>query len=156
MKINYNKVITIILIIIWMCIVFKFSSQPSTESSQLSGGITKAILSFFNVLEGKTIEQQSQIETIVRKLAHYSIYTIGGILILSHVNLYKISANKKVIVSQLIGTLYAATDEIHQLFVPGRSGEIRDVCLDSLGVITGIIIIKLLKRKGKDERKNKI
>ena len=139
-----KKILTIILILIWMCIVFKFSSQPSTESSQLSGGITKTILNFFNVLEGKTIEQQSQIETIVRKLAHYSIYTIGGILIISHVNLYKISANKKVIVSQLIGTLYAATDEIHQLFVPGRSGEIRDVCLDSLGVITGIIIILII------------
>ena len=139
-----KKILTIILILIWMCIVFKFSSQPSTESSQLSGGITKTILNLFNVLEGKTIEQQSQIETIVRKLAHYSIYTIGGILIISHVNLYKISANKKVIVSQLIGTLYAATDEIHQLFVPGRSGEIRDVCLDSLGVITGIVIILII------------
>ena len=40
--------------------------------------------------------------------------------------------------------LYAATDEIHQLFVPGRSGEIRDVCLDSLGVITGIIILLII------------
>ena len=127
-----------------MCIVFKFSSQPSTVSSQLSGGITRAILNFFNLLEGKTIEQQSQIETIVRKLEHYSIYTIGGILIISHVNLYKISTNKKVIVSQLIGILYAATDEIHQLFVPGRNGEIRDVCIDSLGVITGIIIILII------------
>lgn len=147
MKINYKKVITITLILIWMCIVFKFSSQQSTESSQLSGGITKAILNFFNVLEGKTIEQQSQIETIVRKLAHYLIYTVGGILILSHVNLYKISANKKVIVSQLVGTLYATTDETHQLFVPGRSGEIRDVCLDSLGVITGIIITLIIQKR---------
>ena len=145
-----KKIITIILIIAWMTLVFYLSNQISDESSKLSGGITQAILNFFNILEGKTLEQQSQIETIVRKLAHYSIYTIGGILILLHVNLYKISANKKVIISQLIGTLYAATDEVHQLFVPGRSGEIRDVCLDSLGVITGIIITliihKMIKR----------
>ena len=141
-----KKIITIILIIAWMTLVFYLSNQISDESSKLSGGITRAILHFFNILEGKTIEQQSQIETIVRKLAHYSIYTIGGILILSHVNLYKISANKKVIVSQLVGTLYATTDEIHQLFVPGRSGEIRDVCLDSLGVITGIIITLIIQK----------
>lgn len=127
-----------------MCIVFKFSSQPSTESSQLSGGITKAILNFFNILEGKTLEQQSAIETVIRKLAHFSIYALGGILILLHVNLYKITSNQKVIISQIIGTTYAITDEIHQLFVPGRSGEIRDVCLDSLGVITGIIIILII------------
>lgn len=141
-----KKIITIILILIWMCIVFKFSSQPSTESSQLSGKITKAILNFFNVLEGKTIEQQSQIETIVRKLAHYFIYTIGGILIFLHMDSYKIHINKKVLFSQIIGTSYAATDEFHQLFVPGRSGELRDVCLDSLGVITGIIITLIIQK----------
>ena len=139
-----KKILTIILILIWMCIVFKFSSQPSTESSQLSGGITKAILNFFNVLEGKTIEQQSAIETIIRKLAHFSIYALGGILILLHINLYKIKTNKKVIISWLIGTTYAMTDEIHQLFVPGRSCELRDVCIDSLGIITGIIILLII------------
>ena len=36
------------------------------------------------------------------------------------------------------------TDEIHQLFISGRSGEIRDVCIDSLGVITGIIILLII------------
>lgn len=145
-KMKIKKIITIILIIAWMTLVFYFSNQISDDSSKLSGGITRAILNFFNILEGKTLEQQSAIETIIRKLAHYSIYTIGGILILLHVNLYKISANKKVIISQLIGTLYAATDEVHQLFVPGRSGEIRDVCLDSLGVITGIIITLIIQK----------
>lgn len=127
-----------------MTLVFYFSNQISDESSKLSGGITQAILNFFNILEGKTLEQQSAIETIIRKLAHYSIYALGGILILLHVNLYKIKTNKKVIISWLIGTVYAMTDEIHQLFVPGRSGEIRDVCIDSLGVITGIIIFLII------------
>ena len=144
MKSKTKKILTIILILIWMCIVFKFSSQPSTESSQLSGGITKTILNLFNVLEGKTLEQQSAIETVVRKLAHFSIYALGGILILLHVNLYKITLNQKVMISQIIGTAYAMTDEIHQLFISGRSGEIRDVCIDSLGVITGIIILLII------------
>ncbi len=139
-----KKTITIILIIAWMTLVFYFSNQIADDSSKLSGGITRAILNFFHVLEGKTLEQQSQIETVVRKLAHFSIYTLGGILILLHLNLYKIKQNKKVIIAWLIGTTYAITDEIHQLFVPGRSGEIRDVCIDSLGVITGIIILLII------------
>ena len=153
MKSKTKKIITIILIILWMTLVFYLSNQISDESSKLSGGITKAILNFFNVLEGKTLEQQSAIETIIRKLAHYSIYALGGILILLHVNLYKIKTNKKVIISWLIGTVYAITDEIHQLFVPGRSGEIRDVCLDSLGVITGIVIMLLILKLKKEGRK---
>lgn len=139
-----KKIITLILIIAWMTLVFYFSNQIADDSSKLSGGITKAILNFFHILEGKTLEQQSAIETVVRKLAHFSIYTPGGILILLHVNLYKIKANKKVIITWLLGTTYAITDEIHQLFVPGRSGEIRDVCIDSLGIITGIIIILII------------
>ena len=139
-----TKIITIILIIWWMTLVFYLSNQISDESSKLSGGITRAILNFFNLLEGKTLEQQLAIETIIRKLAHFSIYALGGILILLHVNLYKIKTNKKVIISWLIGTAYAMTDEIHQLFISGRSGEIRDVCIDSLGVITGITILLII------------
>lgn len=139
-----KKIITIILIIAWMTLVFYLSNQIADDSSKLSGGITRTILNFFHILEGKTLEQQSAIEIVVRKLAHFSIYTLGGILILLHVNLYKIKPNKKVIISWLIGTAYAITDEIHQLFIPGRSGEIRDVCIDSLGVIIGIMIILII------------
>lgn len=143
-----KKTITLILIITWMTLVFYFSNQIADDSSKLSGGITREILNFFHILEGKTLEQQSAIETVVRKLAHFSIYTLGGILILLHVNLYKIKVNKKVIITWLLGTTYAITDEIHQLFVPGRSGEIRDVCIDSLGVITGILMILIIKNVG--------
>ncbi len=48
--------------------------------------------------------------------------------------------NKIILFSWLFGTLYAVTDEIHQLFIQGRSCEFRDVCIDSLGVLTGIIV----------------
>lgn len=153
MKIKTKKIITIILIIAWMTLVFYFSNQVSDESSKLSGGITRAILNFFNILESKTLQQQSEIETIIRKLAHYSIYALGGILILLHVNLYRINKKQKVIISWLIGTAYAITDEVHQYFIPGRSCEIRDVCIDSLGVITGIIILMLILRMIKRGRK---
>ena len=50
----------------------------------------------------------------------------------------------------LIGSFYAASDELHQLFVPGRSGEIKDVLLDSLGVLLGVLLLGLLwKARGK-------
>ena len=139
-----KKIITFILIVLWMILIFYLSNQVSTESSKLSGGLTHKILEVLHMLDGKTIEQQEVIETIIRKLAHFFLYTLGGILILLYINLYKITDNNKVIISWIIGTAYAITDEIHQLFVPGRSGEIRDVFIDSLGVIIGIIIIRLI------------
>lgn len=144
MNTKKEKIITIILIIAWMTLVFYFSNQVSEDSSKLSGGITQAILNFFHLLDGSTYEQQLAIETAIRKLAHYSIYTLGGILILLHVNLYNFKTNKKVIITWLIGTAYAVTDEVHQLFIQGRSCEIKDICIDSLGVITGIIILLII------------
>ena len=139
-----KKIITFILIVLWMILVFYLSNQVANESSQLSGGLTRKILEVLHMLDGKTIEEQAIIETIIRKLAHFSLYAIGGIIIFLHVNLYEITEKRKVITSWTIGTAYAITDEIHQLFVPGRSGEIRDVFIDSLGIIIGIIIIRLL------------
>lgn len=136
-----KKIITIILIIAWMGLVFQFSHQPSYDSSELSGGITKAILNLLKITE---LENYEQLETVIRKLAHYSIYALGGLLILLHVNLYKISTNRKKVISFAIGTLYAITDEIHQLFVLGRSCEFRDVVIDSLGVATGILILLII------------
>jgi len=51
------------------------------------------------------------------------------------------------LISWALTTLYAASDEFHQLFVPGRSGEIRDVCIDSVGAIAGVLIgILILSR----------
>lgn len=150
---RFKKIITIILIILWMILVFYLSNQGADDSAELSGGLTRKILQILHILDGKTIEEQAIIETVFRKLAHFCLYTLGGILILLHINLYKITDKNKVIASLIIGTTYAITDELHQLFVPGRSGEIRDVCLDSLGLITGIIlaflVLKFIERRKK-------
>ena len=142
-----KKIITLILIILWMILIFHLSNQVSTESSKLSGGLTHKILEAVHMLDGKTIEQQETIETIIRKLAHFFLYTLGGILILLHINLYKITEKRKVITSWTIGTTYAISDEIHQLFVQGRSGEIRDVFIDSFGIIIGILIVLKINRR---------
>lgn len=145
-----KKIVTFILIILWMILVFYLSNQVADESSQLSGGLTRKILEAVHMLDEKTIEQQEIIETVVRKLAHFFLYALGEILILLHINLYKITGKRKILTSWIIGTAYAIIDELHQLFVPGRSGEIRDVCIDSLGVIIGVVIIilvfKIIKR----------
>ena len=71
------------------------------------------------------------------------------------------------IITQVFGTLYAISDEIHQTFIPGRSGEIRDVIIDSLGIFTGLLIcivflklvhkfIDKLKQKRKIKDKNNL
>ena len=146
-KTKRNKIIKnikLFLVIIWMITVVMFSSEPGKESSNTSLGFTSKVI---NVLVSKTnltIEEKEKIvekiEPYARKLAHYTLYTIGGVLIINFVNTYELNKRKKVLISIIIGAGYAVTDEFHQYFVEGRSASIKDVGIDALGVITGICL----------------
>ncbi|MDO5557281.1 MAG: VanZ family protein [Clostridia bacterium] len=140
-----QKILFGILMICWMVIVFIFSSQPATDSSKESGRIVEKILSFskkYNeVKETQKQEIYSKVEKIVRKMAHFSLYMIGGVIIFLFMNTFNIPFNKKIISTILIGVLYASSDEFHQLFVQGRSGQITDVIIDSMGIIVGLGLI---------------
>ena len=79
----------------------------------------------------------------------------GGMLFLALFLTYEFSDKKRMLFALLIGIEYAALDEIHQLFVAGRSGQITDVMIDSLGIALGICILmffyqlinKILKKR---------
>ena len=143
---KHNKIIKIILIIIWMIIVYSFSAQPGIESSDTSQSFTIFIIRIFTggvELETTTLEI---IEGVIRKLAHYSIYTIGGLLIMNY-SYSTIKDNKKnILYSIMFGAGYAITDELHQYFVPGRSARMFDVGIDTLGVITGVLIYIVIRK----------
>lgn len=141
------KILKIILIIIWMIIVFVFSGQKGTESSDTSKSFTVTII---QMITGKQIDENNhiieKIETIVRKLAHYTIYNMGGFLIMNYAYTEKKSLKEKILYSICFGGGYAITDELHQFFVPGRSARIFDVGIDTLGVITGVLIYVVIRK----------
>lgn len=135
------KIIKAILIVIWMMVIFNFSNQGGNESSGTSSKVTKAIVNIVTKDKEEPNKQTMEhIEKVVRKCAHYTIYTIGGFLIMNYT--YSLEKTKKQMElgSLLFGVFYATTDELHQYFVPGRSARLFDVGLDALGVLTGIYI----------------
>ena len=141
------KVIKIILILIWMTTVFSFSHQQGTDSGNTSRKVTEAVI---QTLSDKSIEENEQLierlDKVIRKCAHYSIYTIGGFLIMNYAYTTDKNKKEKVLYSIACGSGYAITDEIHQLFVPGRSARIFDVGIDTLGVVTGIVIYLVIRK----------
>lgn len=141
-----RKIISITLVILWMILVFWFSSQIGDDSQVTSGNTIRKIITFINnnIDKVKLEEIVELLQPIVRKLAHFTLYTLGGILIFNLFNSFKLKNREKIGYSLLVGALYAITDEIHQLFVPGRSGMIKDVFIDSLGIITGVIICLII------------
>ena len=147
---KYTKIFKIILILIWMVVVFSFSRQAGTESSGTSRKVTEFIV---QRISDKSIEENKELiencDKVIRKLAHYTIYTVGGILIFNYAYTTNKSQKEKILYSVVFGAVYAITDEIHQYFVPGRSARIFDVGIDTLGVITGVficlVIIKIIQ-----------
>jgi VanZ family protein len=49
----------------------------------------------------------------------------------------------KLLLPAVLCLLYAAGDEFHQSFIPGRGPQIRDVCIDFAGALTGILLTRL-------------
>ena len=143
-----KKIFKLILVILWMSVIFSFSSQKAEDSSKLSDGLIIKVAKVF-VDKDLSIEKQEELldkyTKVVRKTAHFSIYLILGVLVANL--LFEYNTNKKIILfSILICIIYSITDEFHQLFVPGRSGEITDVFIDSTGstivVLTYYYMIK--------------
>ena len=89
---------------------------------------------------------------IVRKSAHFLEYLILGILMINVVKNYKDINNCLFFMSLLFCIMYAISDEVHQLFIPGRSCEILDVLIDSTGSLIGIFIYYLFNSRRLKER----
>lgn len=147
-----KKIIKFTLVICCMLIIFIFSNDSGVASSKKSD---KVIIDLVGVVSHKKVSDKDRdkyIEKyvfIIRKCAHFTIYLILGILVISLLSEYRVVNFKTVLYTLLIVFLYACSDELHQLFIIGRSSEIRDVLIDSSGGFIGSYIYYLFRRKSK-------
>ena len=127
------------LVVFWMAVIFGFSSQPAVQSARLSTHITELTISFFGFDMGMGIDA---LEHYIRKSAHFLIFLMLGGLTLHALKWSRVS--RATVVAFVICVFYAISDELHQLFVLGRSAQVRDVLIDGIGAATGIILCVLL------------
>lgn len=138
-----------IAVVLWMTFIFCMSAEPAPESKETSGGVSRIILKIF-VRDFEELPEETQEEMIediqhyVRKGAHFCGYALLGVLIFNAISNHIINKTSVFALSQLCGMTYAASDELHQRFVPGRSGEIKDIALDSCGVLFGMLCLLLV------------
>lgn len=143
-----------------MIIIFLFSAKPAVSSAESSRTIANAILNIAENFMDPALWQEDRdnvldtVDHIVRKTAHFTEYAVLASAIELHYWITKRKGIRFIFLSILFSFLYAATDEFHQLFVPGRSGEFKDVMIDTAGAATGaflfyflLILIEHIKRK---------
>ena len=149
-KLIILRVASFTLSLLIMVFIFSMSAQDAETSSNTSGGLIESVIRFFDkgFTELSQIEQEEYVERfqfIVRKLAHFSVYLALGFTLSAGMQTFvKLRVSVRTIIAFIIGVLYAILDEIHQIFVPGRSCELRDMLIDSSGILIGSLFIMAL------------
>lgn len=172
MKIVFLRNLAGVLAIMWMCIIFAFSAQTKEESGAVSQSFTYQLVSntrtFFNLdlSDARVKEIADAIEGFVRKAAHMTEFGILSVLIFIWIGQWEMSLLRHGLTASGAAAVYAASDEIHQLFVPGRAGRFSDVCIDSAGAVLGVVVfvvivklvttIRSLKKKREERRLCKV
>ena len=153
-----RRIIKLLLILFWMGLIFSFSNDSGTVSTKKSDGFIIRTVETIIGRELSADEKEKWVNYLVvpvRKGAHLAVYLVLGVLIFSFVSEFMVINYKSLLLSIGISFLYACSDEIHQLLVPGRSGQVKDVILDTLGASIGIVIISFIM-KVIEKRKNKL
>ena len=99
-------------VIFWCSLLFYLSSIPSLKAAQ-------------NPVH----------DEIIRSGAHFVLYALGYFLFFRALNFQK--KKKNFWLPLILASLYGLSDEIHQLFVPTRTFQIRDLVIDFCGVVFG-------------------
>ena len=160
MKKNIIRIILILLLAITFIVIFNFSNEDSIKSGntskKITNEITKNIDSIQKLDKVEKTKELDRIESIIRKIAHFSLYTLVGILLMAICSTYNLNEKIRIIISLLSGIVYAISDEIHQMFIAGRTAKPTDVFIDTLGVILGIVItmliLKITSNRNKKEK----
>ena len=152
-----------VITVLWMTVIFYMSAQPGDISGDISGGVSHLFMKIWNVVffqgwnEAKVLQMAELWDYPIRKLAHMTEFGILAVLVYRGTGRWRSMVEDDGIVSQLsskirtwfpthtryiaawtFSVFYAATDEIHQLFVPNRSGNAFDLCVDALGVFLAL------------------
>ena len=144
---SLNK-IAFFLMLCWMVVIFMFSAEHDTESSELSGSVSYRIVSVINTItashwdEKELLDKAELIDYPVRKCAHMSEYAI--LTLLGFVTFSFLHCRRRFFITITMTFLNDCTDEIHQLFVPGRAGKFTDVLIDTTGGIIMLLFIALV------------
>ena len=147
------RLLLFIPVILWMAVIFWFSSNNGDKSTIQSSKITYGIASIADKVfhlsmtgEQKT-ELAENMSFFVRKTAHFTEYLILALLVWGAMKANLTGLAPGILYGATVAWvfIYAASDELHQHFVDGRCSSIKDVLIDTAGGITGVLIIMTVR-----------
>ena len=152
-----KKILSIILVLVWMGLIFSFSMQNGESSGSMSRIVIVKITETITDIKDGTDDMDrivDRYQLFVRKGAHFFIYFVLAFLVMNALYIWDVKT-KTLIISGIICILYAISDELHQYFVAERSGNVIDVMWDSsASLISSYLYYKIVMIRGKNEKRN--
>ena len=148
-------------VLLWMAVIFISSAQPAQVSGANRKGIVVKLVQAAErtklIEPGKSTDPNLMglLDHYFRKCTHGVVYFILGALTLHALYRSGRTGKKQYLLSFFFCVLYAASDEFHQLFVPGRGGQVQDVLIDSTGAALGLCVLWGITRKRKTKSRRK-
>ena len=149
MDFQFNRKFSLMaaLTVIWMAVIFFFSAQNGNESSGTSERILLFLCGLWNYAPSP--DTKELLTLLIRKGAHMTEFGILALLWLGTLRSAADKAKWHYPAAFAAASLYAATDEMHQLFVSERAGQVTDWMIDSAGAMIflciGWLITKAIK-----------
>ena len=149
---DFKKIISTILLIIWMVVIFLFSNEDATISQSKSDVIAKTTINTVSNITGKNYTNKEKNDFVVnsrfiiRKTAHFILYFVLGVLVYITFKSYNINKNI-VLYSILLCFIYAISDEFHQIFRNGRTFKVIDIAIDTMASSVSSSLIYIIDKK---------
>jgi VanZ family protein len=146
-------IVLVVLVILLYIQIFWFSNLPVEISQQQSLTLTEIVVNFLertlsiDLPFNDSYTQIMQLDLLVRKTAHFLEYALLAVLLYSIALVWEKKGLGAVLLVLALAVLLAVADEWHQTYVPGRSGLVSDVIIDSVGAICGMAALFLAKRR---------
>lgn len=157
-RLYFDRIASAVAVVLWMAVIFLFSAQNGSSSGSMSAGVTEALARLLTpgfdelspLAQAETVEAM---HLFVRKAAHFSEYAVLGMLTVNALRTYRLNKALRFILPVATCLVYAVSDEIHQYFIPDRACRAFDVFIDTMGGLTGTLILLglmwLIKRRRK-------
>lgn len=131
-------------VVLMAVVIFGFSSQNGEESGGLSYDVAEALVDFADVfVDIDSQNRENIINTLqfpIRKAAHMTEYAILTVLIYIALAVDGFRHRWRLWLSLAAAFVFACSDELHQLFVPGRCGVFTDVLIDTAGAAIAVLL----------------
>lgn len=137
------------LLVLNLIFIWGNSLLPGEISGAISDAVKEAVKAVLQWLLPAG-QEETPGGGLLRKLAHFTEFACLGMLLYWLTGMLRHKTWERFLWPLAAGVAVAATDETIQCFVPLRGPALKDVGIDTLGVLTGILIISVIhqiKRK---------